>query len=316
MLMSGNLEGWVRYFIWMITVLIAAALPVWAEQLSDSEVAQWLQDTRLNSMADNLVTQALNGELAEVEFQLEQVKYPQQEALRTLFVQKLSDSNITLTTPLAQLVEKQMHVPSVYHIVEQGDGYEFKVPAFNYPSIAASILKDWNKQQSVMSFYLQAEAGTLDFRRWLSAEPKVREMLFLAEFKSLSIKAQLNIADQVRSEASKAWVPSSRVMVEIAKVTQRTDVYALLWKMKADGVIERELDRLATSRQGDLLIMAASHSSHYTQSIDLLTRFSEPSDSVKLYLQSEIDRSGQQSIVVDYLKSNNNFKLLSTLNTP
>jgi hypothetical protein len=300
----------------MLVLLLGVTLPVFAEQLTEAEVKQLLKQPSLNATASNLVSQALSGELAEVEFQLDQLKYPQQEVLRTLFIQELSESHIDLNPELAALVEKQMHIPSVYYIVEQGDGYEFKVPAFNYPSTAASMLKNWNKQQTEMQFYMQAEDGTLDFRTWITTERKSREMLFLAEYSSLSDSAQQAIADQVLDAASNAWVPSSRIVVEIAHQTQSPDVYALLWKMKSDGVIKRELDRLAQSQQGELLIMAAAHSSHYSQAINLLTRFTEPTDNVQNFLRSEISRSGDDSVVVEYLKANNNLKLLSTLSTP
>ena len=52
-----------------------------------------------------------------------------------------------------------------YQVLERGDGYEFSVPAFNYPAIAHRLLKQWQQDQSTLAFVLEAERGELIFKR-------------------------------------------------------------------------------------------------------------------------------------------------------
>ncbi|MEF1189416.1 hypothetical protein QTO04_08945, partial [Vibrio parahaemolyticus] len=71
---------------------------------------------------------------------------------------KLEQQNIILTPRMALFVESQVRLTPTYQMLERGDGYEFSVPAFNYPAIASRLIKRWKQDQSTLDFVLQADS--------------------------------------------------------------------------------------------------------------------------------------------------------------
>ncbi|HAS8134005.1 TPA: hypothetical protein I7667_24455, partial [Vibrio vulnificus] len=83
------------------------------------------------------------------------------------------------------------------------------------------------------------------------------------------------------------WLPSSAVVVRFAQVSERSDVYHLLWRMKADHNSQAELTRLASMGDEQALqqVMAAAlNPSLKEQAIQVLASKHPLSQDVKQFL--------------------------------
>ncbi|EOB6680269.1 hypothetical protein [Vibrio vulnificus] len=268
---------------WMPQIALAK------EVLADT-VQQWLQDQQVESKVSELLDYALRDKTNELKFSLERLALPQQEVVRYVLLDKLEKNQVILTPRMALFVESQIKRTPAYQVVEKGEGYEFTVPAFNYPAIASRLIKRWKQDQSTLEFILLAEQGKLDLQTWLSGstnQVQLRESLLLKELDSLSPEALERLVNQLVDKPITTWLPSSSVVVRFAQVSERSDVYHLLWRMKADHNSQAELTRLASMGDEQALqqVMAAAlNPSLKEQAIQVLASKHPLSQDVKQFL--------------------------------
>ncbi|EMK3381195.1 hypothetical protein V8057_004143 [Vibrio vulnificus] len=268
---------------WMPQIALAKEVPA-------DTVQQWLQDQQVESKVSELLDYALRDKTNELKFSLERLALPQQEVVRYVLLDKLEKNKVILTPRMALFVESQIKRTPAYQVVEKGEGYEFTVPAFNYPAIASRLIKRWKQDQSTLEFILLAEQGKLDLQTWLSGSTnqiQLRESLLLKELDSLSPEALDRLVNQLVDKPITTWLPSSAVVVRFAQVSERSDVYHLLWRMKADHNSQAELTRLATMGDEEALqqVMAAAlNPSLKEQAIQVLASKHPLSQDVKQFL--------------------------------
>ncbi|EHD2252918.1 hypothetical protein JRT24_003873 [Vibrio vulnificus] len=268
---------------WMPQIALAKEVPA-------DTVQQWLQDQQVESKGSELLDYALRDKTNELKFSLERLALPQQEVVRYVLLDKLEKNQVILTPRMALFVESQIKRTPAYQVVEKGEGYEFTVPAFNYPAIASRLIKRWKQDQSTLEFILLAEQGKLDLQTWLSGsmnQIQLRESLLLKELDSLSPEALDRLVNQLVDKPITTWLPSSAVVVRFAQVSERSDVYHLLWRMKADHNSQEELTRLATMGDEQALqqVMAAAlNPSLKEQAIQVLASKHPLSQDVKQFL--------------------------------
>ncbi|ASC55743.1 hypothetical protein ABRZ79_21255 [Vibrio vulnificus] len=268
---------------WMPQIALAKEVPA-------DTVQQWLQDQQVESKVSELLDYALRDKTNELKFSLERLALPQQEVVRYVLLDKLEKNQVILTPRMALFVESQIKRTPAYQVVEKGEGYEFTVPAFNYPAIASRLIKRWKQDQSTLEFILLAEQGKLDLQTWLSGstnQVQLRESLLLKELDSLSPEALERLVHQLVDKPITTWLPSSSVVVRFAQVSERSDVYHLLWRMKADHNSQAELTRLASMGDEQALqqVMAAAlNPSLKEQAIQVLASKHPLSQDVKQFL--------------------------------
>ncbi|MCA3957882.1 hypothetical protein JKP11_19680 [Vibrio vulnificus] len=268
---------------WMPQIALAKEVPA-------DTVQQWLQDQQVESKVSELLDYALRDKTNELKFSLERLALPQQEVVRYVLLDKLEKNQVILTPRMALFVESQIKRTPAYQVVEKGEGYEFTVPAFNYPAIASRLIKRWKQDQSTLEFILLAEQGKLDLQTWLSGSTnqiQLRESLLLKELDSLSPEALDRLVSQLVDKPITTWLPSSSVVVRFAQVSERSDVYHLLWRMKADHNSQAELTRLASMGDEQALqqVMAAAlNPSLKEQAIQVLASKHPLSQDVKQFL--------------------------------
>ncbi|HAS6295206.1 TPA: hypothetical protein I7216_20940 [Vibrio vulnificus] len=268
---------------WMPQIALAKEVPA-------DTVQQWLQDQQVESKVSELLDYALRDKTNELKFSLERLALPQQEVVRYVLLDKLEKNQVILTPRMALFVESQIKRTPAYQVVEKGEGYEFTVPAFNYPAIASRLIKRWKQDQSTLEFILLAEQGKLDLQTWLSGsmnQVQLRESLLLKELDSLSPEALDRLVNQLVDKPITTWLPSSAVVVRFAQVSERPDVYHLLWRMKADHNSQAELTRLASMGDEQALqqVMAAAlNPSLKEQAIQALASKHPLSQGVKQFL--------------------------------
>ncbi|EGR1894121.1 hypothetical protein D3O61_21305 [Vibrio vulnificus] len=261
-----------------------------AKEVPADTVQQWLQDQQVESKVSELLDYALRDKTNELKFSLERLALPQQEVVRYVLLDKLEKNQVILTPRMALFVESQIKRTPAYQVVEKGEGYEFTVPVFNYPAIASRLIKRWKQDQSTLEFILLAEQGKLDLQTWLSGstnQVQLRESLLLKELDSLSPEALERLVSQLVDKPITTWLPSSSVVVRFAQVSERSDVYHLLWRMKADHNSQAELTRLASMGDEQALqqVMAAAlNPSLKEQAIQVLASKHPLSQDVKQFL--------------------------------
>jgi hypothetical protein len=259
-----------------------------------NKVTQWLQEPSVQNKVAELLQYVIEDNIDSLDFALERLSLPAQEVARYLLLQKIENQNITLTPKMALFVEKQKSMIPTYKVLERGDGYEFSVPAFNYPAIASRLLKQWHQDQSILAFVLEAERGDLVLQDWLSGsdyQVQTKEALFIRELDSLSPEAISKLTNQLTQASITSWLPSSQVMVRLAQVSENSDVYKLLWLMKTDQHSQQELSRLA--KVGDefssaQIMLAASNPSLKEQAITELAKIRPMREEVKEFLISRM----------------------------
>tara|TARA_Y100001956_G_scaffold66175_1_gene67581 strand:+ start:307 stop:1224 length:918 start_codon:yes stop_codon:yes gene_type:complete len=261
--------------------------------MAPARVELLLEDEQIHQKVAQLLQYAIEDNIDSLNFALERLSLPQQEVSRYLLLNKIEQQQIILTPKMALFVEQQKALVPTYQVLERGDGYEFSVPAFNYPAIASRLLKQWRQDQSTLDFVLKAERGELDLKQWLSGndyQVQTREALLVRELDSLSPEAVTQLAQQLTDSAVVSWLPSSEVMVRLAQVSESADVYKLVWLMRADFNSQQELTRLASV--GDefsihQIMQASQNPSLKEHALKELTRIKPMSNDVKAFL---IDR--------------------------
>lgn len=212
--------------------LLTLPVAVSAKEMQESVVEQWLQDTQIQTKVSELLEYVVRDEVDSLKFSLDRLAFPQQEVVRFRLLEKLEQQNIILTPRMALFVESQVRLTPTYQMLERGDGYEFSVPAFNYPAIASRLIKRWKQDQSTLDFVLQAERKELNLQQWLtgtSQQIQTRESLLIRELDSLSPSALKALTTQLTQANVTSWLPSTVVVVRMAQVSQDKAMYDLLW---------------------------------------------------------------------------------------
>ncbi|HAS6933028.1 hypothetical protein CFG65_22030 [Vibrio parahaemolyticus] len=287
--------------------LLTLPVAVSAKEMQESVVEQWLQDTQIQTKVSELLEYVVRDEVDSLKFSLDRLAFPQQEVVRFRLLEKLEQQNIILTPRMALFVESQVRLTSTYQMLERGDGYEFSVPAFNYPAIASRLIKRWKQDQSTLDFVLQAERKELNLQQWLtgtSQQIQTRESLLIRELDSLSPSALKALTTQLTQANVTSWLPSTAVVVRMAQVSQDKAMYDLLWRMRADYNSQQELKRLADT--GDAfslqqLMNATINPSLKPHAIRLLTKSNPLSPEVKQFLIAKMALSEEATLVARQL---------------
>lgn len=296
-----------------------------AVDMSTTEQQYLLQDVTLQHKVDQLYDYAIQDNIDALNFALQRLALPQQEAARFLLFQKMEQQGLSLSSSLVDFVQLQNRILPVYQITEKGDGYEFSVPAFNYSSIGLRLLKHWKQDQRAVDFVLRAELKELNLKEWLSGpESLSHEKLLIQELDRLSVGAIQALVNQLTNVKVTSWLPSSAVMVRLAQISQNQEIYKLLWLMRADTAIESELDRLSKRHDKfaiSQLMLAAQNPRLKDQAIRDLAQINPMSEEVKTFLvgrlsddddvvsvASTLVEQGQQSWLQELLDSNKQVK--------
>ncbi|MEL7291310.1 MAG: hypothetical protein AAGJ67_05210 [Pseudomonadota bacterium] len=294
----------------LLSSLLLCSVPnVAASEMEAQQVEQWLQEPQVQGKVAELFQLAIEDDVDGLNFALQRLSLPFQEATRFLLLKKIEDHNLALTSKMALFVEQQKVMVPTYQVLERGDGYEFSVPAFDYPAIANRLLKQWRQDQSTLHFLLAAERKELVLKQWLSGsdyQVQTREALLIHELDSLSPGAVNYLTQQLTEEAVTSWLPSSSVMVRLAQVSRDPGVYKLLWLMKASFQSEQELIRLA--QVGDAFslsqVIAASHNPSLKQlAISELAGVRPMTEPVKEFLISKMSLSEDARFIAGELIS-------------
>ncbi|EHK7406893.1 TPA: hypothetical protein ACP5VL_003447 [Vibrio parahaemolyticus] len=287
--------------------LLTLPVAVSAKEMQESVVEQWLQDTQIQTKVSELLEYVVRDEVDSLKFSLDRLAFPQQEVVRFRLLEKLEQQNIILTPRMALFVESQVRLTPTYQMLERGDGYEFSVPAFNYPAIASRLIKRWKQDQSTLDFVLQAERKELNLQQWLtgtSQQIQTRESLLIRELDSLSPSALKALTTQLTQANVTSWLPSTTVVVRMAQVSQDKAMYDLLWRMRADYNSQQELKRLADTGDAfslQLLMNATINPSLKPHAIRLLTKSNPLSPEVKQFLIAKMALSEEATLVARQL---------------
>ena len=230
--------------------LSTLSILVSAKEMQSLEVEQWLQDAYLVNTVSKLLEDISDDDIKRVKYSLTQLTVLQQEVVRLLLLEQLEQQAVPSTEKLSSFVQSQMGLTPKYQILEYGDGYEFSVPAFNFPVVASRILKRWKLERERKELVLQAEHYELNLKIWLSEKPqlkKSREALLINELEHFSSEALNELTKQLTCSNVTSWLPSTPIVVRLAQLTGDSSVYDMLWRMRADYHGQTELLRLSES---------------------------------------------------------------------
>ncbi|MBU2896616.1 hypothetical protein [Vibrio hepatarius] len=287
--------------------LFIGAPSAFATEMQPKQVELLIDNQQINQKVAELLQSAIQGNTDSLNFALERMALPQQEVARYLLLKKMEAQNVPLTPRISLFIKQQKNMAPVYQILERGEGYEFSIPAFNYPAIASRILKRWKQDTLALDFVLQAERGELSLKYWLSGDEyqlQVREALFLRELGNLSSEAVEGLVSQLTDETVTSWLPSSQIMVHLAQASSSSEVYKLLWQMRADYHSQVELSRLA--EVGDefsitQIMNASFNPSLKEQAIKELARIKPMTENVKEFLVARMTLHDEASLVATEL---------------
>ncbi|MGR2664527.1 hypothetical protein [Vibrio campbellii] len=299
--------------------LITLPATLTAKEMQETVVEQWLQDSQIQTKVSELLDYAVRDEVDSLKFALDRLAFPQQEVVRFLLLEKLEQQELILTPRMSIFVESQISITPTYQVLERGDGYEFSVPAFNFPAIASRLIKRWKQDQRTLEFVLEAERQELNLKGWLTGtthQVQTREALLIRELDSLSPDALEALTKQLTHANVTSWLPSTAVIVRLAQVSQNQAMYDLLWRMRADYNSQTELARLA--EVGDefslqQLMNSTVNPTLKPYAIELLTRSNPLSHDVKQFLVAKMALSEEATLVARELAKQGHHSWLEEL---
>ncbi|MDC0612629.1 hypothetical protein OAP63_18000 [Vibrio sp.] len=304
----------------LLSFSLLAPFSVSAADISMTERNQLLQDKQLQNKVSELMEYVKKDDIDSLEFALDQLAFPQQESLRYMLIKKLYDENAVLSVQMKHFVVEQRSLKPVYYVLQKGDGYEFTLPAFDYPNIANRILKAWIQDKSTLDFILKAEHNELNLRDWLSGDEQFvheHEALLNREIDSLTDEAVHSLVAQITETKVTTWLPSSAAMATLVRASNDPKLYKLFWLMKADINMENELTRLSNLKDDSFAInqimLASKNPRLKQQALVALTRIQPLPDHVKNYLITQMKDSDQAYYVASALKEQGYRTLLSDL---
>ncbi|MDN3700679.1 hypothetical protein ACFFUO_14490 [Vibrio artabrorum] len=301
------------------SLLMSSVGMSYATEMSPHTVESWLENDQVKLKTTELFELVVHDEVDSLRFALERLTFPQQEVTRYQLLKKLEQQKIVLTSKMALFIEQQLAITPTYQVLERGDGYEFTIPAFDYPSIANRLIKQWRQDQNTQQFVLDAEKQDLDLKMWLSGneyQVQTRESLLIKELDSLSPEAVDYLTKQLTTSSIVSWLPSTEVVVRLAQVSQDPEVYNILWRMKADYYSQAELVRLAETQQVFALeqVMAATKNPRLKdEAITLLAKVKPLSEEVKQFLVSRMAIADEAPLVARELAKQGHTRWLQDL---
>ncbi|MGR6840935.1 hypothetical protein ACU5DF_18490 [Aliivibrio wodanis] len=309
----------------LASILLSASLlagQVSASEVQPSFVNRLLVDQQLNKKVDELHQYLVDGDIITLNFSLNRLSMPQQEAVRFMLVQKIEQKNQILSPKGTIWLKEQLVIHPAYTIKEQGNGYVVTKLAFDYSSIASRVLNQMSKDQKVLDFILAAEEHRLVLSEWLVGEPhevRVRQSIVLAELDSLTPEALGYLVAQITDDPLSVWLPTTEVMVRLAQLSQSADVYKILWKMRTDQHSIAELDRLAAVAPEPFAtqqIIAATNNPSLKQSaFASLAQLHPLPKEVQTFLLAKIDHIQDGGAVAMHLANYGHASWLENLST-
>ncbi|PMH38660.1 hypothetical protein BCU68_07455 [Vibrio sp. 10N.286.49.B3] len=270
--------------------LLFGAMTASATEMDVAQSQYWLQDQQIQTKVSEFIDYIHYDEVDSLSFSLQRLTFPQQEVARFLLLQTLEQEQAVLTPKLVAFLRKQQQIVPTYQTIRQGDGYELTAPTFDYPAIVNRLLMRWEQDQKILAFILRAERKELVLQTWLTGseqERQAKETLLLAELDSLSLEAVLHLCAQLTQATVTSWLPSSEVVVRLAQVSEDSETYKMLWRMRADQYSQAELNRLAglnTPFAMQQMMGAAQNPSLKSQALTLLTQVKPLPEEVKDFL--------------------------------
>ena len=301
------LQGWLASFLLGFAVVIMSPAAA-SKEMAKEEVDYWLNSEQVKLKVSEFIRLVEKDDIDSLKFSISRLALPQQEVARFLLLKNIEQRDIILTSKMAIFVRGQQSLPPTYTVLERGEGYEFSVPAFNYPAISSRLIKQWQNDQKTLDFILLTESGQLNLREWLSEgsdyDNQNRESVLVNEFDSLSPKGSDFLIGQLTNTKVTEWLPSTRVLVRMAQVSEDEQLYQLLWKMRADHNSQSELERLAaleTPFSQQQIMLAAMNPSLKNQALSELAQINPLPDEVKQFLVSRMTTSDDASFVAQQL---------------
>ncbi|MCL9777406.1 hypothetical protein [Vibrio methylphosphonaticus] len=301
------LQGWLASLLLSFAVVITSPA-VASKEMAKEEVNYWLNSKQVQLKVSEFVRLVEKDEIDSLKFSINRLALPQQEVARFLLLQNIEQRDIILTSKMAIFVRGQQSLAPTYTVLERGEGYEFSVPAFNYPAISSRLIKQWQNDQKTLDFILLTESGQLNLREWLSEgsdyDKQNRESVLVNEFDSLSPRGSDFLIGQLTNTKVTEWLPSTRVLVRMAQESEDEQLYQLLWKMRADHNSQSELERLAaldTPFSQQQIMLAAMNPSLKNQALSELAQINPLPDEVKQFLVSRMTTSDDASFVAQQL---------------
>ncbi|OBT12918.1 hypothetical protein A9264_15670 [Vibrio sp. UCD-FRSSP16_10] len=292
-----------RQLATLLVIVLSGLGTANAIELSIQDKQHLLADTQSHKDAQHIASLALSDQSDKANFDLLRIKQPEQEVVRFLAIKAIAESHPKYTSDLAVFVDSQRKLPSSLSLVEQGDGFRFRAPAFSYQQMAQRLMDDWKLNEKVISLYIGVENEQLDLRRWLTENPELtsqREKLLIDNIDKLSEQGLGFLTSQVTNNHVLSWLPSSELMSVMASASQSQDLYAILWKMKASGAMHREIERLGSDGSEfsiQQLIQASQNPSLNQRSLQLLARYAPTSQSADDFLISKMSNKNDAQVI-------------------
>lgn len=315
------LQGKLASLLLLLASLLSGVVMA-SKEMTQQQAESLLLSSQVQVKVSELMTRFTQQDIAGLEFALERVSLPQQEAVRFLLLQRVEQDQVVFTRLMARFVEQQRSITPVYTITQQGYGYLFTRPAFDYLAISARLIKRWNQDQLVLNFVINAENSTLSLQQWLSTgnewQQKNREDILVQEFDSLTPEAGNFLIEQITKANLARWLPSGRVLVMMAQVSQSEELYQLLWKVRADSYSLQELKRLAslhTPFAHQQMINASYNPSLKAQAITELAKINPLPTTVRDFLIARMASSADAYFVATQLAQNGHQLWLQKITT-
>ncbi|GEA52933.1 hypothetical protein VIN01S_37370 [Vibrio inusitatus NBRC 102082] len=293
----------------MLTAILGSSFTVQALELSLEDKQQMLSDAQSQASAQRIVSLALSEQSDQANFNLLRIKQPQQEVVRFLAIKSIAESTPRYTSDLAVFVDTQRKVAPSLKIVEQGDGFHFVSPAFSYQIMAQRLIDDWKLNDQVIELYVGVENEQLNLRSWLTENPDLtsqREKLLINNIDKISDEGLSYLVGQITDNSVLSWLPSSDLMVAMATTSNNSDLYNIVWKMKADSALNRELERLG--KDGSVfsiqqMIVASQNPSLSERSLQLLAKYAPTSQPAEDFLVSRMRNQGDAQVITKSIQS-------------
>lgn len=270
--------------------------PVFAAEIDMSMKDRLLNDQQLKKKVEKLNQYLIDDDIAALNFSLNRLSMPKQEAVRFMLIQHMESNRSILSLSTSVWLKEQLTLHPKYTIKEKGDGYTVTKLAFNYSNIAARILSQMKKDQQILAFVLAAEEKRLILSEWLTGDPyqvRMRQSIILTELDSLTPEAVDHLVRQLTDDTLSVWLPTSEVMVCLAQTSENEKLYKILWRMRTDRFIINELDRLAQLAPDPFAVqqlMAATNTPLLKQSAFVsLTQLHPLPQEVQSFLLAKLD---------------------------
>jgi hypothetical protein len=280
---------------------------VHADEMSIIQRDYWLIRPDLSEKVDELMVLVEQNDIEKLGDSIQGLAYPQQEAIRFLLLQRLDVDSVSFSKDIERFVAKHRLLAPKYHVIEKGKGFEFLSPAFDYPSVANRLIKEWQREQDSREFISNVKRRQLDLKQWLTGEPELIERHQTLLNQNIELLSQSDVeylAHQITGPGVISWLPSNQIMTELARLSGNEELYKLLWLMRADLYSEREVFRLGeqnTTFALQQLILASQNPRLKQQAQTMLAKAFPMPDFVRRYLITQLEQEADVNFVARQL---------------